>query len=136
MRLRRPDELKYEENGFFEKSSDIYDHEHTYNYTQKVNSRQQRYTKNSSQEKEKCPRVSRTHRMQDHASFVVCEIQSDNDEQYSGSEITQLPHFVINNESYKMNGSARINGSVHEPFHSISARDNIHEDAKFETSKI
>ena len=138
VRLKQPDDSKYEESGFFEKSSDVYDHGYTYAYAERVNSKSQNNTKNSNAgHADACPIVPKAKGGYD--SPVSFEILSDEvDKNSRPSEFTKLPQHYMNltENSHKLNGSVRSNGTVPHQMFNYSSSDNVYDSVKYETSKI
>ena len=142
MRLKRLEELKYEENGFFEKSNDFYDPGYAYAYAEKVNSEPSRKEINSLTSSRDCSKVPNSRTGNDY-SFSMPIGESNTQELNSKTEFTQLPPHCISldhksNHHHKLNGSVRSNGSMpHQPLHSYSSNDkNVYDSSKYETSKI
>ena len=138
VRLKQPEDSKYEESGFFEKSSDVYDHGYTYAYAERVNSKSQNNSKNSNMgHAGACPIVPKA--KGGYSSPIPFEILSDEvDKNSSPSQFTNLPqHYLTQTEnSHKLNGSVRSNGTVPHQTFNVSSNDTVYESAKYETSKI
>lgn len=146
VRLKRQEELKYDDNGFFEKSDDFYDHGYTYAFAQKVNSKRERKQKHSTENNIDC---SKSRTRQD-CSVPIGERTIPDMQINVKTELTQLPQYCVSldhtgdhhqdhqdHHHHKLNGSVRSNGSVpHQPLHSFSPYDNMYENLKYETSKI
>ena len=139
MRLKQPDDSKYDESGFFEKSGDVYDHGYTYAYAERVNSKSQNNTKNCyTGHADACPIVVPKAKG-GYDSPVSFEILSDEvDKNSSPSEFTKLPqHYTtLTENNHKLNGSVRSNGTVPHQTFNDSSSDTVYESAKYETSKI
>ena len=138
VRLKRLEELKYDDNGFFEKSNDFHKHGYTYAFAQKVNSKRERKEKHSTENNIDCSK-SRTRQ---EYSVSIGETIPDMRINVK-TELPQLSQHCASldhngdHHHHKLNGSVRSNGSVpHQPLHSFSPYDNMYENPKYETSKI
>ena len=139
VRLKQPNDLKQEESGFFEKSSDVYDHGLNFAYADRVNSKSPKNINNSitrQTEESKIPKVKRHHTC---ASPITFEMFSDGvDRKSIPSDTIKLPqHYRTDIEpGHKLNGSVRSNGAIpHHTFHT-SSNDDVCVNERYETSKF